>query len=1464
MKKLFFLIFLLSFILYSKDNYYFKKFDPPKVLFISESNHLAPFAFYIERITGLDLTYTQIFYNDQDLHHLCNKPLEETKDDIEYVNNEGKRYLLNLLDNIDRFDIIFASFSPNSNDEKIKEKLFSIERKLCDAVKNGKSLVFINPRWEITFENTPLSEIMPVKFDGIHKNWTFCPGNASNHPLTIGLPMEITGTYWYGPVYVPVDEKSIPLTIRKDYPNFWYRQVEKGKVVFLYAFPSDRVDWTGTNYKTYAGDRPDESEVWNSFFNRLVWYLKYGESAFPILLNLELNENTKIKYGDKIEIPVKIENLSEKDEKVEILCKIKTRYAEDELKEVKEITILKGEERIEKFNFFVNLPVLDKFLYIKVLVINKKGEIFSESYKWVGYGSVILTNIKTDKDTYNAGENIKVDLTVSNIEPGKNYNIFVYLVDKEGRVFESKKSNIKSEKENEILNYVFKMPEEEPEYLSSYWLKCLVILDGKVVSSSEFYQIQNDEKWDMRKQFQFSLWTYGGPYPKMKLLFDSGFNSLGYPGNTYICDKYGLRQYVESTGINTFGVEIKYPDWEGVKKEMEKVIENLNKGGPDTRSKCLVSLQEEGGFDGGWGTRYYWKEDKAPPVPQKIFDDYLKEIYRNDIKKLNEEWNTNYNNFDEIPLEKSKSIFPSNVYVASQTWEAMNQQQKQVKIPVNLEKIDLTKKYISYTSPYYETYRFFDWYYQKYCDLATEIYKKNRNKVPLTICSAPGGFYPKVDVYNFDGLGPFYPKETGLVGNSIARRDYGDIPGFSGAMWAYYDLYTLWNCSVISSIIAGNTHIDYWVDTPLTFNPDLTNTRASFWTKQLRKKLKHIEPILLHKKFNYTKGLGIFIPEQPLPKGIIGKHFGSSISCNVPVYSALEESGYMPKVVKCEEFSELDVLILSYAQVINKEEGEKIKKFVENGGLLISTPWIASCSSHGNFYTIYPSEESGLSELLGFRLINTSQEIKVEEVSAMSEDYPEFKNIILKSKGRDIIIDLKEDVKIIAKYKDGTPAILERKYGKGKIVYLNFIYDWDNWWNSFYEKPREGYRRLIDTIIKKNSKVKNEYFISFVSYEKTELNKGWWGMVIEDNPEKGDAIPYWASQLYSDPAGEIKYLCIFSDHRSPIIEGEIYLEDKNKNLINLFEHKEVEKKENGNYKIILKPGEGIILAIIDKEAIPKDILLNFPSSIKSGEKLTVDISLSGVKDGIYGAVIDVFDPDGKYLKSHSILNLQLPSGKGKFKIYFAENDKSGIYKIIITESITGIKKEILVKINSEELKFKLSPFCERNEDRIILYDISNQEFIDLFKKLKDIYTGNYEGLENKYMLSYFLYVPFVKENRHSVIKKLQRTEWMKHFDKFFEELKKGEIFYLIGEDINIDPLSGLEIDPLASKDIKEFIERLRKNGKTEIETIDDIKVEKIKIGKGSLIIIYDTFDRTIYHSDDFKNWHKKIKNIIAK
>ena len=76
------------------------------------------------------------------------------------------------------------------------------------------------------------------------------------------------------------------------------------------------------------------------------------------------------------------------------------------------------------------------------------------------------------------------------------------------------------------------------------------------------------------------------------------------------------------------------------------------------------------------------------------------------------------------------------------------------------------------------------------------------------------------------------------------------------------------------------------------------------------------------------------------------------------------------------------------------------------------------------------------------------------------------------------------------------------------------------------------------------------------------------------------------------------------------------------------------------------------------------------------------------------------------------------------------------------------------------------------------------------------------------MLSYFLYVPFRPNNRHAILRRLQRVDWTPHVAAVADALRQGERFYLVGEDLNVDPATGARIDPCAVADPAAFLAAL--------------------------------------------------------
>lgn len=230
----------------------------PKVLYLAGSPNSEQFAELLRHSVPASVAFAPREYGDLEFHHLTDKPLLELPQQTKEVARKGREYVDGLLERLDRFDLVIAQFPPGKEPQ--------IERRLAAWVRRGGRLIYINPSWEITFDGTPLGEVMPVK-TGRHKAWTSdCPG-ATDHPLVRGLPLEVLGTHWYGPVYEPADDRCQALSESNRAEQgwarnaqFWYRRLPAGgQVVHLFAAGDSKWQWhNGTNYAAYAVDRPDD------------------------------------------------------------------------------------------------------------------------------------------------------------------------------------------------------------------------------------------------------------------------------------------------------------------------------------------------------------------------------------------------------------------------------------------------------------------------------------------------------------------------------------------------------------------------------------------------------------------------------------------------------------------------------------------------------------------------------------------------------------------------------------------------------------------------------------------------------------------------------------------------------------------------------------------------------------------------------------------------------------------------------------------------------------------------------------------------------------------------------------------------------------------------------------------------------------------------------------------------------
>jgi hypothetical protein len=605
---------------------------------------------------------------------------------------------------------------------------------------------------------------------------------------------------------------------------------------------------------------------------------------------------------------------------------------------------------------------------------------------------------------------------------------------------------------------------------------------------------------------------------------------------------------------------------------------------------------------------------------------------------------------------------------------------------------------------------------------------------------------------------------------------------------------------------------------------------------------------------------------------VLGRHFHSGITPNTPLYAALAESGLHPRVVDAMDLAGIRVLVASHAQVLAPAAAQRVRAFVEAGGTLISTPWLGMCSAHGNPLAVYPAPGSGLDALLGFTLLNRSQEPEKREAVVELPNLGLPAPLQLLSRGRDEVREPAPDVEVLARYADGVPLLLRREVGRGTVLYLNLLYDWSHWWNSFHEPSREAYRRLLEALVQAGAPLRREGRIRFVAAEPVRDNHGWWLPEARTLPKPGDPVPWWATQLHRDPSGKVRYLAVLADHRSPRIQARIDIEPGQR-VFDLLGGAELRPTADGQpgLPLDLRPGEAAFWALTPWA--PERIRLACPRSLTAGDTLRAQVTLPGAAAAgvVCGVTLDVFRPDGQRSPLHSPRAVQVRNGAAEVAIAFAFNDPPGAYRLVVTESLTRLQAEARVDVApaaglAAPAPAALSPFPPRAEEEQVEAPVGSAALVELLRALRTLYAGSYEGLENKYRLSFFLHVPFRPDGRHGLVRRLQRCAWEPHLSAVADALRGGETFLLLGEDLSRDPLSGTRIDPLAQAEPDAFLAALARlpGARQEQLEMDGFRFRRIRLGTGSLIVAPDaSIDRAAYHSADMAAWHARLKQALA-
>lgn len=336
-------------------------------------------------------------------------------------------------------------------------------------------------------------------------------------------------------------------------------------------------------------------------------------------------------------------------------------------------------------------------------------------------------------------------------------------------------------------------------------------------------------------------------------------------------------------------------------------------------------------------------------------------------------------------------------------------------------------------------------------------------------------------------------------------------------------------------------------------------------------------------------------------------------------YSSIEKGNLISKGYK--------VLILPMSLALSDKEVQQIKDFVNQGGILIADALAGVMDDHTKFRS-----KRELSDVFG---IETRSFTREELVTPVGESDLKIKNatVLLTEKNK--------------------PEILYNKYGKGSAFLLNYFMD---------NYPEEQLRRNNESSLMKIRKL----------FEKENLKSG----IILTTP---DGTPSDGVEKYpfSENSGSTRLLGLLPGKTGEDKDIHVRLNDP----VHLYDIRN--KKYLGfsnDFKIRVKSSVpeffGLVKGTID------EIKVEAPTTINRGDKVFLNFTITGKGITNLKSVIrvDVFNPDGEALNYYSD-NCEITNNSGTYNFITARNDKPGLWKIRLTEVISGVEKELSVTIN---------------------------------------------------------------------------------------------------------------------------------------------------------------------------------------
>jgi len=1058
--------------------------------------------------------------------------------------------------------------------------------------------------------------------------------------ITTGIPFLNLKGFW------KIEIKDGKIDLSKNLLLFKYG---KGKVVFInwrnpgdgFLIPSDGNDLNYEYYQSFIIKTIlwAANEIPKIKFKSLPLNLNYSAMEKIPELNLTiLNSGSPMKarifhfirsYNPLYKLPSQpITNFGVH----QTMPLVKPVYSDE-----KEILLSDGETN---FNFSIpQLPCGKYLIDLEILSENKKINWATIPLEVKKENSVIA-KIKVEPEAVDTEKIKEINVKTILLEPlKKSAKLNLFLIDNYDRIISKKEIDLK---EGDILIET-KMPIPEKFFTILGKVRGELLLDNKVVSIETGKFTVLNKSWD---DFTFFAWgNFGNDYishQRARICGEYGIDAFRYFGHNepienleivdigYVIDLWRLGSRV----IDKKYVDPCYSD-HLVREEREKTIKSQFKR---YRNFGLFGFLhgDEFGFIGGDLPGGCHSESCLIK-----FREFLKNQYK-EIENLNKQWDTDYISFDEImPLdeetknsivEKAKKTknysylidqWLYNYFIFSDTIRFAKEK---------LKEIDPEEKIkIGCSTPLWNwPFRGYDWsQIMKYIDYFT-----------------PYAPYTGSDVEQFEAGRSFAKEGTILSGH------YGSYVGSGAIIDTAYQKQMPYILLFNGCSNAFWYHLNQGGETGIS--PSLDPYPCFKSTSEEINKLKNGIAKLLLKQKEVNKDIAIYWSTPSYLFSFLVSGPSVPWRLNTIIY-ALEEMGYQydfisPEQVKNGKLKDYKVFFLPISQCIGKDEAEKIKEFVKNGGILIGDVKTGNFDEHGKIW-----KENPLSEVFGVKWKDPLQPIGNMDIQFNGEYRGKsFSGPLIEKVNVDTSLVL-NGAKSVFNI-DGTPFITYNDYGKGTAVCLNFTHADGDW------TINSNFRNILKVILSVHD-IKSD----------VEIN----GEINDFKP--GGFIPGFEFHHFVD--GDIEYFALtrrHTDNKGDEIKGNFTINfGKMGHLYDVLNEKYIGLKDKIDG--IILPYDVKLFSLYPYKLEKIDVELN-KRNYFSGEEIEGKIKLKTDKiPGRHVVNIQVKRPDGKLVK-YLRQNIEIKNGEGNFKIPIAINEQEGEWEILFKDTGTGIKNVVKIKV----------------------------------------------------------------------------------------------------------------------------------------------------------------------------------------